>query len=287
MSLARLALRIAAVETLAPEQNAANGPWLTAAGPRVYDSRIDPVALATTVDEYEQALGALENKPLITIYSEDDHRQPYGSQTIWPDEQTVTLVAEIMIPQIGQIAVEVPDPANPGQTITQQVGTLTPGATDREREGLLDLIDSQVRRAFDTRNRLAPLFAAVFMECRQISDDPQRDAHRTARLAMRTVKFHIKIKKEVWPAPGQSGLPAPLSTIAGMLPAGTSAANLCAVVAGALSGTPALPEQLTGLMIFSQLDRGNTGVTAAEVASGQNIPTDIQSQVGSPTPDTN
>ncbi len=53
-----------------------------------------------------------------------------------------------------------------------------------------------------------------------------------------------------------------------------------------LIAPPALPPQLTGLMIYSQLDRGNTGVSAATVASGQNIPTDIQSEVGSPTPDT-
>jgi hypothetical protein len=235
------------------------------------------------MEEYDAALSALENKPIVTIYTEDDHNEPYGSAKAFPDEQTVTLVAEIMIAQVGQIQVEGPNGT------PQPIGALEAGATDREREGILDLIDSQVRRVLDTRNNLAPLMLPVAMELRSIHDDPQRDAHRSVRLALRTVKFHFKIKKELWPAMGSTppsgiaGLPCPLRNVAEQLPAGSSALAMCTLIASSLAAPPPLPSPLESIRIWAPINRGADASNAETVASGTDIPEDVQaSAIGSP-----
>lgn len=294
MSLARLALRLAAVESLAAAANAENGPWATAAGARVYDSRVDPIAAAMTEDEYSAALAALDNKPIVTIYTEDDHSLPYGSEKLWPNEQTVTLIAEIMIAEVGPVVYEMPDGTE------KTLNGLAPGASDRERAALLDLIDSQIRRAFQLDATppaiVAPLFRKVAMECASIHDDPQRDVHRTARLALRTVKFHVKIKKEVWPALGATplegiaALPSPLAEVAQGLPESSSAYAVCIFVASALAAPVPMPPALEGVRIFTTLDRPNSGATAApspaalaaaSFATPGTVPFDINADIGS------
>jgi hypothetical protein len=283
MSLARLALRLAAVESLAPVANASAGPWPTAAGPLIYDSRIDPIAAAKSEQDYEAALAALDNKPIVTIYTEDDHALPYGAQKAFADEQTCTLVAEIMIAAIGAIQYQGPDGT------TKELGALEPGATDREREALLDLIDSQIRRVFDLRNQMAPLMTMVAMEMHSIHDDPHRDIHRTARLALRTVKFHIKVKKEVWPpigtalGSGLEALPTPLREVGRALPDGSSGKAVVTFIAGSLQAPPDLPALLAGIKIFATLDRPVLAPDAATVAAGTDVPADVTAAIGSVT----
>lgn len=254
MSLARLALRLAAVESLSPYAVIGTGPWPTAAGAHVYNSRIDPIEAAKSQEEYETALLALENKPVITVFTEDDHNEPYGSAKQFADEQICTLIVEIMIPQIGQIEVK------NAEGEVSQVGVLEAGATDSEREIILDTIDSQVRRVLDIRQNIDSLLRHVAMELRSIHDDPQRDAHRGARFALRTVKFHFKLMKETWgafgttPAEGIAGLPVPLGTLAACLPAGSSALAACETVATLLAPPPAAPP-LVGIAVSVALDR--------------------------------
>lgn len=259
MSFARTALRIAAREALLPSSmlGAVVPNWPTIAGPRVYDSRLDPIAIAETPEAYAAAVDALENKPVITIYTEDDHSLPYGTEKVWPGQQTVTLIAELMIAARETVQVEAADGT------LKEVGAIGAPVTSRQHEALLDALDAQVRYAFDI-TRLLPtnkLMRLVAMECASIHDDPQRTADRTARLALRTVKFHIKVKKEVYPdfadssAPsGLNRLPSPLRDVAVALPAGSKALDLCNMLAGLVPGAPQPYPMLTGVDILASVN---------------------------------
>ena len=97
-----------------------------------------------------------------------------------------------------------------------------------------------------------------------IHSDPQRAADRTLRLASRTIKLHIKVKAEVWPAaPG--AFPEPLASVAAGLAAGSSGALLCASLLPLIPGAPALPAQLAGVDIYANLDGTQPTKTASDV----------------------
>ena len=70
MALARLALRLAAIEALLPSAVAATGPYPTVAGAQVYDSRLDPIA---DPDAWEAFLTEVEGNPIVIVYTEE-HR---------------------------------------------------------------------------------------------------------------------------------------------------------------------------------------------------------------------
>ena len=258
MSLSRLALRLSAVEALNPSATLASGPWPTIAGPNVFDSRIDPIETAATREEYEAAITALDTKPILTVYTEDDHAAPYGTDKIWPSRQTVTLVIELMIAARGQVTIEEPNGAGGVTPVT--IGSLDAPITDRQHESLLDWLEAQVRYIFNPNNYApsAVLFRKVALNCVQITSDPQRDSARATRLALRTLKFHFQIAAEVWPAPGStpasglSALPAPLAAIAQALPDGSSGLAICTAIAANMP-TPTTLTQLTTIAAFGDI----------------------------------
>ena len=258
MSFARTALRLTAIEALMPSAliGMTSPAWPTSAGNRVYDSRIDPIATAETQEAYDAAIAAIENKPVITIYTEDDHSLPYGSERVWPGQQTVTLIAELMIAARETVVIEGPDGSH-------TVGAIGAPVTSRQHEALLDALDAQVRYALDI-TRILPtsdMLRLVAMECASIHDDPQRTADRTARLALRTVKFHVRVKKEVYPdfvvSPAPTGierLPSPLREVARALPSTSSGRALCVTLSDFVPGLPTLPATLTGVDIRAAVD---------------------------------
>jgi hypothetical protein len=253
----RLALRLAAIEALNPSATGAAGPWPTVAGPRVYDSRIDPIALATSDADYEKALDALENKPLISVYTEDCHDQPQGTDMIWPGNQTVTLVLELMIAARGTIEAEITNAD--GTAGVQTIGALVAPATSQQHEALLDTLEGQCRRLLSLReNRPSgAAFRLVAMGCQIITSDPQRDGHRTQRLALRTVKFHLRVHTDDFTATTLAQpLPWPLSKVATMFAPGSSGAATCALVAAAAALPPVAPVPLDGIAISAPLNGG-------------------------------
>lgn len=259
MSLSRLALRLAAVEALCPAALIGTGPYPTVAGPRVDDSRIDLIAAAESPEELAQALSALEDKPLLVVYTEEQQTAPYGDgQFKYPaEENIVTLVIEAMIAGSGVMQIEMPDGT------TQSVGTFEAPVTDRQHEAMLDLLEAQVRYILTPKNRApsATLYNKVAMETRTIHSDPQRASDRTLRLASRTIKFHVKVKGEIWPqvpaSPAPTGLdmlPDPLKCVAKGLLSGSSGASLCATIAASIAGAPALPPPLQGVDMYLNLN---------------------------------
>ena len=248
MSLARLALRAAAIEALCPWSAIQGGPSPTIAGPRVYDSRQQPI----------DGLSELETKPILIVYTEDDTSTPYEGGRKNSDEQIVQLVVEVMIAARGAVEVDNPD----GTKGT--IGTLVSPISDPQQEALLDLLEAAARRLLDTRNQ-APSSAAllaVAMEIRHIESQPQRADDKATRLAARTLKIQFKIKPDVWPkAPvlpvpiGLDALPEPLRSVAQVFDPASDGGILCASIAQMVPGAPPAPTPLEGIGIVTDVDR--------------------------------
>jgi hypothetical protein len=233
--LARVALRLAAVEALAPYAALVSGPWKTIAGGRVYDSRQDPI---DGLDEFEA-------RPVISIYTEEMTAEPYGSGLSRPDHVTVDLVCELMMLTKGSVQLTLPD----GSIVTE--GTADMPISERAHEALLDLLEATVRRRLEARHDFdaqTELFRRVCKEIRQISSVPQRDSTRTVRLAARTVTFRCVVAADRWPDPalapqaasGLDRLPEPLRAVALAMPAGSSARAVCERLASLLADPAAL-----------------------------------------------
>ena len=254
MSLARMALRLAAYEALNPYPTMQTGPWPTIAGKNVFDSRVDLLQ----EDDKPDIAAELEGKPLLIVYTEEDIATPYQGGRKVPDEQVVHLVVEAMIAARGEVDVPLPD----GTTAT--VGTIEAPISDRQHEAMLDLLEALVRRLLDTRN-LAPssaLYGQVALETRGIQSFPQRGSDRVTRMAARTIKFEVKVRPDTWPpflanpAPtGLAMLPQPLQAVALGLPAGSSGLAVCQQTAASLQ--PPMPQPTTPLQIaiVSDLDQ--------------------------------
>jgi len=274
--LARLGLRLAAIESLAPVGAAS---WPTVAGNRVYDSRIDPVDTARSEQEYADALALLAGRPLVTVYTEDQDNSRQGTEVAAADLCHVHLVFELMIAEIGQVTIAGPD----GQDRVIEI--LEAGAADRRREAIIDLLEAQIRRVMDLRNRMAPLVELFVMELKSIASDPQRDTNRAGRLALRTLRYHLRIRQDAWG--NDNSLPRPLADLFAALPDG-SAKDVIALVADNIgNGAPAPLEG--GIRIFSTLSRdasvqpSNEDLAHATFSDPGDILSDTNAAIGSTT----
>lgn len=250
MSLSRLALRLAAVEALCPAASIASGRFPTLAGSRVFDSRMDAFE-ALAEDE--------QGHPVIFVYTEQSRAVPYGGGKLGSKEHFVDLVIEAGIAVASTIIVKAPD-----GTETPQ-GDIDFPVSDRQTEALLDVHEALIRRVFDKRAANPDgLFFKVAMDVQSIESDPLRDADKTTRLALRTIRFECKVKAEAWPEPtldpvvltGLDRLPEPLRTVANGLPAGP-ARTLCASLAPLMPDAFGLSDLAT-IDIFAALGRQPT-----------------------------
>ncbi len=187
MALARLALRLAAIEALLPSAVAATGPYPTVAGAQVYDSRLDPIA---DPDAWEAFLTEVEGNPIVIVYTEEHETEPKPGSEFPAEVEIVDLVVETMIAARAEL--EVQGPEGP---VT--IGTLAAPVTDRVRGATLDLLEAQIRNAFDTASlATARIFQQVAWEVRHIASVPQREATGSARVAARTCKFKVKVASD-------------------------------------------------------------------------------------------
>ena len=243
--LSRLALRLAAVEALAPTAALTTGLWPTVAAGRVFDSRQTP--LDGLVDE--------EARPLIVVYTEGAEARPFGDGKTRPDHIVCDLVVELMLIVKGAVELQRPD----GTVVTE--GAVGTPIMERQHEALLDLLEAQVTRRLrgevdvDTDTLR---FRAVAKEIGAITSVPQRDETRTERLAARTLVFSCRIPADAWPAQGAlagvARLPEPLASVYAGLPAGSSARAAAGLVAGLLADVaPKIP--LLGIDLDAALER--------------------------------
>lgn len=225
MMLARTALRLAAIEALAPfAQHGAPSPvWPTLAGMQVYDSQISPVALA----DIDRSL------PVIVVMTDETAIKADGTDVTaeWSSApQAETLAFEIMVP----VRLE----AEAGEAV-QDVGP-----TDAAAEAWLDLIETQIKQHLDDARMTGPLGHVLSM-VREVESRPWRDADTEIRLSARRLEFSCSVLRgERWPETLPADpqpfdyLPSPLREVAKALPEG-SYGHKIATMLGSLIGRPA------------------------------------------------
>ena len=242
--LSRLVLRMAAIEALAPT-GAASFP--TIAGRLVYDSRIDNI----------DSLDALETeRPMLVVYTEEAQASSWGSGNTHPDHEVVTLSVEAILATRGKTVVAGPD----GKSV--EIGVLETGVTDTQREALLDILEGQVRRVFDSRNYVASQnpMGAIVLGVEKIQSVPFRDAENGIRLAQRSIRFSLRIMPDEWPDPntaqgsGLDALPEPLRSLAKALPAGSPHLAIAEQAAGLVPPAPEIA-MLEAVDMFIAMDR--------------------------------
>lgn len=253
--LSRLALRIAVMEALAPTGAAA---FPTIAQNRVFDSRIDHL----------DSLDAEEARPLLVITTDDTVAGLYGTAPDNPEDTTVTLTVEAMVATRGTVSI----PAEGGGAPVE-VGDVYTGATDAEREAVLDLLEAQLRRVLARSNRMptAALLREVVVDVHHIDSQPFRDSDRAVRLSARAIKFSVRVFADEWPLPGLAGLPQPLARVAAALPAGSPYTAILASLAATLSATPALPAAPGEIHIAVGIDRLPASEAAADSVARVNL----------------
>jgi hypothetical protein len=186
--LARTFLRLCALEALRPSALlAANGPWPTSAGVYVSDSRIDPI----------DDLNDDERRPLIAVYTEDDHLIKIAQSGPVFYKSTVDLVFEISVVQKfapnGEGAEPIVDYCD----------------TDAGAEAALDGLEDNIFHAlhFGPTGKLFRQIAKVPADER--SSHPKRAGEESIRLSARTVRYKFCLKEVCYQA-------APLTTPAGL-----------------------------------------------------------------------
>lgn len=233
MTLHRLALRLAAIEALAPSAFAAGSQWPTIAGPRVYDS------LQTALDD----TALREAVPILVVYTEDERATPQGRADYPADASTVTLIVEAMIGLPGRLEM---DGKGGGTVVLPQ-----PSLSDQLHEAMLDALEAQVRLALSPSSYTGEgaAYRFVAMELRGIESLPWRSAEQADRLAVRTISLTVRVRETAWPRPGfvaqdasgTDALPQPLRTVALALAPGSPGRMVCESVAELLRPPVVLP----------------------------------------------
>lgn len=252
--LNRLALRLAAIEALAPHGTAPTGPWPTLAAQDVLDSQVAPVSL-------------IARTPVIGVFTDDSDVSPYGSGPDTGDGQTVaTLALEVAVP------LSVVD-ANKQSTV------VLAAETDAMAEAMLDLIEAQVMAALEN-GRTEGALAHVLIEFQSAESRPWRDPDTSARLSARRVEIKCRIMREGPLSPavatGLDQLPSPLREVAMALPENSDGRKICDVIANSAPSAPVFTA-LEQIRIAAALKRSDG--SAPPPINGDGKPADIDASI--------
>lgn len=245
MSLSRLALRLAAVEALAPPSEFGRDmpEWPTmVAGDRIFDSQIGT----------EPTTEAARRSPMISVYTDDSKVDPSGEEFAFFEDgiERCTLAFEIIVP--GVVVLE------------DGYEVLVPVETDALAEAMVDAIGAQVASVMQAARMTGPL-RHVLVSVEKVESRPWRDADSDVRLSARRDEFEVTLRRSADFAPGQSGLdrlPEPLRSVAMDLASGGYARALAETVAAALTD-PAVWPRLAELRFAGSLVRAGGGVPPA------------------------
>lgn len=244
MSLARTALRLAALEALAPHAQivAAEPVWPTFAAGQVYDTQMSPVALTA----YNASL------PVISVSIDETKTDPYvtnnDASLDGDGREMATLAFEIMVPV---------------RLVDEQGNAFDGvGPTDAMAKAMLDLIEDQILQRLGDARMNGPLRhvlrSVAAIESRPYAD-PDTDVHLSASRLELTC--HIA-QRSRWPAVLPEApqpfdyLPEPLASVARELPEGGYAFQV-ATTLGALIGRPALFPALNEIRLAANLARAS------------------------------
>ena len=230
--LSRLALRLAAMEALAPSSLLETGGGMTLVGRHVYDSR---QMLIDGLDE------TLENQPVICVYTEEVEGLPYMGNKIALELFSVSLVVEMTI--VSKSTIGVQDAEHNFATI----GEINVPLMESVHEGILDVLEAQVMRRLVLKadcDDAKQLFHSIAIEVVALQSYPLRDNARSARLAGRTLSIKCRILPDDWPEAsltpvvreGFDLLPNPLQKVARFLPEQSSGYQLCKEIVPLIQG---------------------------------------------------
>lgn len=254
MMFSRTALRLAIIEALAPHAlNSAAAPvWPTFAGSQVYDSQMQPIALA----EADPRL------PIIVVFTDETALKADGTDVALDSSattQVVTLAFEIAVP------------------VATVDGKPEVSATDAAAEALLDMIEEQIRQRIDDARMNGPL-RLVLNKILEVESQPYRDADTEIRLSARRLELSCSVfRGRRWPAklpndaPPFDYLPFPLADVARELPPGGYAHKI-ATMLGGLIGRPADFPALNELRLAANLKRGAGDAPPPPADAGQTPP---------------
>jgi hypothetical protein len=208
VSLARTALRLAAVEALNSD------PVIAAlCDGRVYDSRV------TDFDHTERV-------PVIIVTTDDDQGEAYSANNGGePFDLTVDLVLEI-----AMMATAIDDAGD-------AVGLGSP-ATDRELEAVLDLLEERAVTILTVpETAAARLVRAVTRRVTRKKSSRFATDETGEKLAIRLTTLSVALKGDDYvtvPTGPFAALPDPLRTVCAAMPAGSSALATCQLLAAAM-----------------------------------------------------
>lgn len=223
MSLARTALRLAALHALRPAWTPDAGPWPTVAEGRVYDSHMEPI----------DDLAEDEMRPIILVFTDLDTAEPTQPGGSPPWQRMVTMVFEISVVARGE-SDEAADTFVPVHPVTSA-----------ETEAVLDLLEAGLRFALTA----AP-GGALFRKVARIASMEsavQRSAEEALRIAVRTITVRCVVIDDCFnlnPAAvlaGNDRLPEPLKTVVAALPAGSYGKEIGTALAGTVPAISPLP----------------------------------------------
>lgn len=239
MSLARTALRLAAIEALRPTGSLprpaapAGGPWPTIARHRVYDAKIDAID--------DLAVGA--RAPVISVYADED--ESTTRQKGPPFERYVELSFELSIAQLMENP-DKPDEYEPAIPVT-----------DAESEASLDLLETSVRFALIYGPTGTLFRKASGNRVMSIISRPTRSGEEAIRLAMRTVTMRVQIDDDCFnlaPDGTEAGLDRLPQPIRGIVEALPDSAYGRAIAAGLSDYAPTAPVPTRPFTIEAGLD---------------------------------
>lgn len=250
MSLAALALRLAAVEALCPTAALAAdpiGPFPTVAGARVGDTYGRPI----------DRMGEAGRLPLISVFTEDANGRPRGDgDAASPYFETTTLVVEIEVNELdGSDTDMVP-------------------ATSADAEALLDLMAAQVYRAL-AFGPTGVLFRQVRRQIVSIRRTPLRDPIDGIRFARKTLAIEVAHDGDDWSdvLAGTATLPQPLATVAAGLPAGSYGTGIIAAL-GPMVAPASSPEALEEIRIGLSIAALPASIAAAPIQASADTDAD-------------
>lgn len=226
MSLSRLALRLATVEALRPAAlvGVTAATWPTIAGPRVYDSRLDPM----------NDLAPGERRPSISVYCELDNADPSGGGAGGPPyTRLIDVVFETSVTGLGA------DPANPSAAPTPDFLS-----NDPQAEAALDLLDYQIRFALHYAPSGVIWRQLTGRRVLDIESLPHRSSEEGIRLCVRSLRMRVRVADDcpdAEPATTPADLarvPDPLKSVFNALGAGSYGAN---IVSGFAASVPVMP----------------------------------------------
>lgn len=194
MSLDRTALRLAACMALT---NGFAPPYPTIAGPRVYDSRIDPIQGATADDLVPIVIVATEHHEAENL-SQTSGGPPFGN--------AVDLVLELSIGMIDK-----------------EGGLVLSIETEPELEAMLDRFEQQVKWAL-LRDPVSPWTGWVHGNAHSVAtrvtawrSDVFRERDGSARLSARQIAIKVDLRADadlvIADAAGDPAIPAPLGPL--------------------------------------------------------------------------